>query len=238
MKLYSLSVSAIIFLFFFACSGGGTDADTSRDAAFQSEALRVEGAEQANKVETEQKRIKNGNIDFETKSIEKSQQQVSELVSRFNGYISDQDQHNYTDRIEYSLQARIPADTFDDFFQSIIDIAHRVENQHISVEDVTQEFIDVESRISTKKELEERYMELLTKASTVEDMIQIERELGTLRSDIESMQGRLNYLKDQTRFSTVTISFFETHTKDFGFFSKFSQAITDVWQGFLRFLVA
>ena len=51
-------------------------------------------------------------------------------------------------------------------------------------------------------------MKILESATTVSDMLEIEQQLGYLRSDIESIEGRLRYLKDQVRFSTLTIKFY------------------------------
>ena len=226
-----------MFLLFFACSGSGSSDYEASTVESKMSTDQISEPMQNEEVKNEQKLIKNGSVKFETKSVEESQKQITVIVKEHDGYLSDQRQNDYGDRLTYSVQARVPSAQFDVFFQEVIDHAHRIEHQNISVEDVTQEFIDVESRIQSKKELEQRYMELLQKANSVEDMLNIERELGTLRSDIESMQGRLNYLKDQTNYSTVDISFFETNTKDFGFFSKFSQAVANGWQALLGFII-
>ena len=237
MKLYSMSAIISFFLLFFACSGGGDtgyEASTSESAAVSKDLSQQQEAEE---IKSEQKLIKNGSVHFETKSVTESQKEITNLVKQYNGYLSDQQQNDYNDRVSYTVQARLPSANFDDFFQSVVDHAHRIESQNITVEDVTQEFIDVESRIKTKKELEQRYTQLLTKADSVEDILKIEREIGALRSDIESMEGRLQYLKDQTRYSTIDISFYQTNTKDFGFFSKFTQAFATGWQALLSFII-
>lgn len=112
-----------------------------------------------------------------------------------------------------------------------------MENKNINTQDVTEEFIDVQARLKTKKELEIRYRELLKLAKTVNEMISIEREMGEVRSDIESMEGRLNYLKNHVAFSTVKVSYYETIATDFGFSSKFIQSFKNGWNNLILFLI-
>jgi hypothetical protein len=111
----------------------------------------------------------------------------------------------------------------------ISESAEKIDRKDIEVLDVTEEYIDVEARIETKKELEKRYKELLAKAKTVEDILKIEKEIGVLRAEIESIEGRLRYLKDRIGFSTLTVEFYQTKPSAFGFSSKFTQALAKGW---------
>ena len=92
---------------------------------------------------------------------------------------------------------RVPADRFDELLLIIEPLASKIESKNINTQDVTEEFIDVETRLKTKKELETRYLEILKQAKTVTDIISIESQIATVRSEIESMEGRINYLKNQ-----------------------------------------
>jgi type IV secretory pathway VirB6-like protein len=103
--------------------------------------------------------------------------------------------------------------------------------------DVTEEFIDVEARIKTKKELQNRYIELLKRATTINEMLSIEREIGSLQTEIESVEGRMNYLKDKIKFSTLSVSYYQETTASFGFFSKVAEALESGWSGFLWFII-
>ena len=73
----------------------------------------------------------------------------------------------------------------------------------IDSQDVTEEYIDITARLKTKKELEARYLELLKKANKVEEIVSIEKEIGNLRSDIESIEGRLRYINNAVAYSTL-----------------------------------
>ena len=68
-------------------------------------------------------------------------------------------------------------------------------------------------------------------------MLAIEREMGTLRTDIESIEGRLRYLKDRVAFSTLTIIYYETPPSSFGFLGKVGVALHDGWNNLLGLLI-
>ena len=84
------------------------------------------------------------------------------------------------------------------------------DQKEISSQDVTEEYIDVEARIKTKKVLEARYLELLKKAGKVSEMLEIEKELSTIREEIEVQEGRLRYMKNRVALSTVYLEFYKT----------------------------
>jgi len=102
---------------------------------------------------------------------------------------------------------------------------------------VTEQFIDVEARLKTKKELEIRYKEILKQAKTVQDIVSIESQIASVRSEIESMEGRLNYLKNQVAFSTLNVTYYETIGTDFGFASKFIESLKGGWDNLLAFII-
>ena len=82
-------------------------------------------------------------------------------------------------------------------------------DRSISNEDVTTQYIDTESRLKTKKEIEDRYRALLSKATTVKDILEIEKELGEIREDIESSEAQFRQLNNDVEYSTLKILFFK-----------------------------
>jgi hypothetical protein len=178
--------------------------------------------------------IKNGFLEIETASLEKSRNEVMQLLKNFKGaYISEERIENFPFRESNTLTLRIPSKFFDTFIQALIQSEGRVVQKNISTEDVTEEYLDVNARIKAKKELESRYLELLKKAVKVEELLQIEREIGTLRADIESYEGRLNYLKQQISFSTITLTYNQFTRENKGFSGKIGQELYKGWNSFL-----
>lgn len=186
----------------------------------------------------ERKLIKNGELTFETNDVKKTKSEIEALCKQFNAYINNEYQNNFERRIRYNQVVRVPAAKFDSLMLRIESMAIAVESKNVNTQDVTAEFIDVEARLQTKKDLEARYREILKQAKTVQDIVSIEGQIANVRGEIESMEGRLKYLRNQVDFSTLSVSYFEVIGTDFGFANKFVQALGDGWDNLLEFLIA
>jgi hypothetical protein len=186
---------------------------------------------------TERKLIKNGDLSFETSDVKKTKASVETICKELNAYISNESQNNYGERLQYNQMIRVPADQFDLLLQKLEGEAVKIESKNIHTQDVTEEFIDVEARLKTKKELETRYREILKQAKTVQDIVTIEGQIAAVRSEIESMEGRLTYLKNQVAFSTLNVSYYEIIGTDFGFANKFVRGLGQGWDNLLSFLI-
>ena len=189
------------------------------------------------KVAIDRKVIKEGDISFETAKAKDTRALISKSIGELKGYISEDNVYDYTDKIEYRITMRVPAESFDLLLDRISQHAKKLDSKNIRAVDVTAEYIDAEARIKTKKELEARYTELLKKATKVDEILNIEKEMGNLRTEIEAMEGRLNYLRDRVSFSTLTVTFYEKSTGRFGFTSKMGQAIKNGWTNLLWFFL-
>tara|TARA_R110001632_G_scaffold53818_4_gene132246 strand:- start:4856 stop:5677 length:822 start_codon:yes stop_codon:yes gene_type:complete len=163
-----------------------------------------------NEVNTiDRKFIKNGRVVFKTDSISKTKKRITQLVKENKGYISSENASKNYERINQYLTLRIPAENFDDFLQELSKGVNEFDSKEITVSDVTEQFFDLQSRLKNKKQLEKRYLQILSKARSVKEILDVEREIGKLREDIESTEGRLKYLSSQISLSTLTITFYK-----------------------------
>ena len=90
-----------------------------------------------------------------------------------------------------------------------------VHYRNIKTEDVGKQFVDLESRLKTKREVQRRYEDILRrKAGTIEDLLAAEKQIGNLQEEIESTISRLNYLKDEVAFSTINLQMYEVRADD------------------------
>ena len=79
-----------------------------------------------------------------------------------------------------------------------------------SVEDVGEEFVDINARVANAKRLEERLVNLLaTRTGKLEDVLAVERELARVREEIERSEGRIRYLKTRAAISTLSVTVHE-----------------------------
>lgn len=160
--------------------------------------------------QTEAKIIKTATLRFETQNLETTAGNIKQAIGKFNGQVQSDEERNEYSTISRSLTIRVPNESFDNFIDEISKGVSYFDRKEISSRDVTEEYIDTQSRIKTKKALEERYLELLKKANKVSEMLEIEKELSEIREEIESKQARLQYLENQVSYSTVYIQFYKT----------------------------
>lgn len=183
------------------------------------------------------KLIKDGFVEFETSDIEKTKAQIMTASAANNAYIASDKQNSSADKISYTLIVRIPASKFDSFLNSATKDVRYFDHKQIDVKDVTAEYFDVETRLKTKKEIELRYRELLKKASTIKDILSIETELGTIRTEIESGEGQLKLLADQVQYSTLRIEFYKITSTPAVFTYQLSSAFSKGWENLLTMLI-
>ncbi len=233
MTIWTL-VTGIVLL---SCNTGGNQRDFSaaevapvNEAALQSKGERVASP-------VERKIIKEGEISFETANLKETESLITSTVNEMGGYIANDNVFSIEDRITHRMTLRVPEEKFDQLLIKISDSAKKIDRKSVSALDVTEEFIDVEARLKVKKELEGRYKELLVKAKTVEELLSIEKEIGILRAEIESVEGRLRYLQDRVSLSSLTIEFYQLTTSSFGFTSKVGRAFVTGWNWLQAFLL-
>lgn len=189
----------------------------------------------------EQKIIKTGDLRFETSDMEETYGSVHQLIKKYYAIVQSdsEDKDDYT--FSRYLTLRIPNNHFDNFIKDLSNGVDYFDRKNISVQDVTEEYVDVASRIKTKKALEARYLELLNKANKVSEMLEIERELATIREEIEAKEGRLKYLQNKVSMSTINIEFYKAMERKAGarvsFGTKFVNAIKSGFNGISTFFL-
>lgn len=170
----------------------------------------LDGTETANAAAMlERQLIKEGSLDFETSDIMETRQHIETLVQKYKAYISQEDERTTASRIYQDITVRIPKTHFDSFLSELSGDIKKFDNKSVTVQDVTEEFVDITARLAVKKETEQGYLRLLNQAKTIKDILDIQNELQDIRSDIESIEGRLRYLKNSVNFSTLHISMYQ-----------------------------
>lgn len=162
----------------------------------------------------EQKLIKESYLHFESKNLDETYKRLTTLIKNSNGYIQEDNASKGYNELSRRLVVRVPTTNFQKTVDAISEDVAFFDQKQISSRDVTEEFIDLEARLKAKKSLENRYIELLSKAISVKEILEIERELSQIREDIEAKQGRLNYLQNKVSLSTLTIEFYVRTSND------------------------
>jgi hypothetical protein len=230
----------------FACSqdgnqsyGGKSSEETVQLTTFLGGGLDDDGGggTQTKITTTERKLITEGTVQFSVDDIDESRKNITQAVKNNKGYISSDQEYKSSGRVSNVVIIRVPAQNFDALLTKISEGVSKFDSKNIEVRDVTEEFLDIEVRLKTKKELEARYLELLKKANKVSEILEIEKEIGALRTEIESIEGRLNYLKNKIGFSTLTITFYEEIPNQTEFGNKFKNGFQNGWENLIWFFV-
>lgn len=158
-----------------------------------------------------QKVIKNASIRVQVgeDGFQEGFSQASAIADQFGGFVTNSSTLERDGRIASgSVTMRVPSDKFQAALVELRKLGE-VKGEESSGQDVTAEFVDLDARLRHLKSQEAFYLRLMDQAKTISDMIQIQQQLSQVQLQIEEIQGRLTFLKDQTSFSTITASIFE-----------------------------
>lgn len=156
------------------------------------------------------KLIKTVDLNVETKEFDLLMTTLEEQVNAMGGYIEQMDTYNgsaysgYRRSRNASMTLRIPKDKLTGFLDTISEISNVV-NRSEYVEDVTLAYVDVESRRNSLRTEQDRLLELLERAESIEDIITIEDRLSTVRYQLESMESQLRTYDNKVDYSTVNL---------------------------------
>ncbi|MCS7265106.1 MAG: DUF4349 domain-containing protein [Armatimonadetes bacterium] len=158
------------------------------------------------KVALTRKLIREAWLTLMVQDVPKVAQQVRQIAEQLDGYVAQISQSREPKgewRAELIL--RVPSERYHEALSKLQQLG-QVEDLREQVQDVTEEFIDLEARLRNLKRSEQHLLELLKRTGKVSDLLQVERELSQRRSEIERIEGRLRYLTHQTNFSTINVT--------------------------------
>lgn len=160
----------------------------------------------------QRKVIRNGRLELEVKSFAKAGQQVEFLTENAGGYIESMTTEVFDqDKKAGYYTLRIPVNQFGGILNKLKGLG-RVKIETLGGTDVTQEYYDTEARSRNLKKQELRLLELLDKAKNLSDVLTLENELNRVRSEIETMEGRLHYLDNVVDLATLQVELREKGT--------------------------
>ena len=158
---------------------------------------------------TDRKIIRNADLSLESESPEETQRRITAIAESHGGFVVESQQTSSdvraTKRDIVSMSVRVPSQKFAETLDQIRQTSERVVFETVKGDDVTEEFIDVEARLTAKKALEQQFVEIMKRASNVEDALNVQSQLGDVRSEIERIEGRKRFLENQSSLSTIKI---------------------------------
>lgn len=183
----------------------------------------------------DRKIVKTASLNVEVKSFRDYTARLHAKVRAAGGYIAQEEQSESPYKIENVVTIKVPVDRFDETVMELSSDSDKLVNKKISSEDVTMQLIDTKSRLETKKQVRERYLEMLKQTHSKEDVIEMQREVDNIQGEIEGAAGRIAYLGHAAAYSTINVSFYQILDVSIkeegqpGFLHKISDAFKGGW---------
>jgi Domain of unknown function (DUF4349)/Putative zinc-finger len=156
------------------------------------------------------KLVRNATAELEVASFEDAVQKITGFAAEDKGYVSTSSSEKQENgKLRGEVVVKVLPDNLDKFLLKLRGLGE-LKNQALTTEDVTKAYFDTESRMKNARLMEQRLIEILkTKSKDVADLLEVEKELGRVREEIETMQGELKFMDSQVQFATVTIQLSE-----------------------------
>ncbi|MES1184170.1 MAG: DUF4349 domain-containing protein [Myxococcales bacterium] len=173
--------------------------------------VAADAAKAASLPKTSRKVIRNAELTIEVASPAAAESKVSSLVEGLGGYIASSERQVVADEGERSqarvtLSLRVPAARMDEALREIKRLGGGAETEKIGSEDVTDEYIDVDARITNQRRLEQQLAGILAQANTVDSALKVHHELTDVRTEIDRLEGRKRFLDNETSLAKISLS--------------------------------
>ena len=201
--------------------------------------------------------IKNGDIKLLVEDTDVAIDRATQAIGDMGGYIISSRvwYQPYTDGENYkyaTITIGVPVDQFERTLNRLRGLAVKVLDETASGEDVTNQFVDLQSQVTNLEATRDRIKSFLDEAQTTDEALRINAELTNVEAQIEQIKGQMNYLQDRSAYSTITVNLepvlpeiIETPTptptpnawKPGETFENAKKAVTYAYQGIIDFLI-
>lgn len=158
---------------------------------------------------TDRKIIQNAEIEIRVKDGDVSLSEISQAVRASGGYVQESRMEGTRESGRHiTISVRVPAGSYG----SILDLLSglgEVTDRREWINDVTEEYLDLDARIKTKEIHLAQLQKLYERGGTIKELMELEQEIARVTADLESLKGRFNFLSNQVEYSTIRISLFE-----------------------------
>lgn len=199
-------------------------------------------APQAESLNPEAKLIKNGRMGLEVDSLEPSKARLDSLMRMYRAYYGEERLENQYRSRAYNLLVRIPAKEFEAFIAALEKGRAKLLYKEIKTQDVSEKYLDLESRLSSKKAYLKRLRQLVAKAKDMETVLKIENQVRQIEEEIESVAGSLRYLSNRVTYATLELEISEKNgekpiLEGDSYFQKMLKAIVNGGNGIGSFVL-
>ena len=184
---------------------GQAPVEVDRQLAVEEAASEDSGARAADYAGIERLIVRNASLSLVVPDTQAALDEINSLVDELEGYIVQSNVYQYQEGLQASVTFRIPADSLDQALTRVRDLASEVRSENVSGEDVTEEYVDLQSRLRHLQATEQRLLEFLEEAEDTEAALAVYDQLRQVQGEMEQVKGRIQYLEQSAAMATVSV---------------------------------
>ncbi|MBD7944192.1 DUF4349 domain-containing protein [Psychrobacillus sp. Sa2BUA9] len=185
-------------------------ANISEEAKEESLTDQSKETESSKETKTQRMIIHNADISANVKELSVAQEKITQKVKKYNGYIVESTVYQESESNSYGkMVVRVPEEHFETFLVEAESEVTKVLEHNVTGEDVTEQYVDLESRLKSKRAVEARLLVFMEKAEKTEDLLKISDDLAKVQEEIEIIVGKMKFLENQTSLSTIEMTLYE-----------------------------
>lgn len=149
--------------------------------------------------------VRNGSISLVVKDVTEARDEIEQLAAGLGGWVVGSNIYGEAENMRGWISIRVGSDKFDQALSELRALAVRVSSESTSTQDITEEYVDLQSRLKNAEATEAQYLALLQQAEEVDDILSIYDALSRIRYEIEQIKGRIQYLEQTSAMSLISV---------------------------------
>lgn len=145
---------------------------------------------------------------MEVKDVSQSMEDIGNIAAEQGGFVVNSNFRFEGERKVATITIKVPARAYQATLGALRRLAIKVEDENTKSQDVTEEFSDLDAQIRNLRATEERYLDLLKKANTIDEILKVQARIDETRRQIDRIKGRMDYLEKTSDMASITISLF------------------------------
>ena len=150
--------------------------------------------------------VRTGNISIVVDDISAALADIAQIAEGYKGYVVSSNSWKDGERVYGSISIRVPAESYDIASKSVSQMAVEVTSQSTSSQDVTEEYVDLTAQLSSLKATQAQLLLIMAKADKVADILAIQTQLTSIQTQIEQIEGHMQYLEKTSATSLLNVS--------------------------------
>jgi hypothetical protein len=193
-----------------ACATGGQSASSRAVLRKEVESgPQPSGAEPTTAI-GERMLVRHAELDVTVDRLDPAEQRVSTMAKALGGYVENAGSHSGALGGGRRLTLRVPSTVLDAAVDSVARLG-KVTARSAGAEDVTDQVVDLDARVTSLRASRDRLRQLLDRATTVTDVVSVEKELSRIQAELDSLESRLKQARGEVALARLVVSLQPRH---------------------------